>query len=122
MKIDMEKALAELDVLRGFIDFVNSQVGVYMDFLAGFEGNTVRIQRQIARVQRPTGRKTENGKPVVMYASVEDPNQPDVTLLDRIYPEIDVGPASGETLVERALAFALGGLEALTKVEAGRPK
>jgi AcrR family transcriptional regulator len=44
------------------------------------------------------------------------------TLLDRIYPEIDVGPASGETLVERALAFALGGLEALAKVEAGRPK
>jgi hypothetical protein len=78
MKIDMEKALAELEVLRGFIDFVNSQVGVYMDCLAGFEGNTVRIHRQVARVRRPTGRRIENGQPVVMYASVEDPSQPDV--------------------------------------------
>lgn len=44
------------------------------------------------------------------------------TPMDRIYPDIDVVPASGETLVERALAFALGGLEAVAKVEAGRPQ
>lgn len=43
------------------------------------------------------------------------------SLVDRMYPEIDVRPASGEMLVERALAFALGGLEALAKVEADRP-
>lgn len=44
------------------------------------------------------------------------------SLLDRMYSEIDVEPAGAETLVERALVFALGGLEALAKVEAGRPK
>lgn len=78
MTIDMDKACAEVEILRGFIDFVNSQVGVYMDCLAGFEGNTVRIHRQVARVQRPTGRRIENGQPVMMYASIEDPRLPDV--------------------------------------------
>ena len=39
------------------------------------------------------------------------------TLFDRMYPEIDVRSASNETLEKRALAFALGGLEALTKAE-----
>lgn len=78
MTIDTDKALLELEILRGFIDFVNNQVGVYMDCLSGFEGNRVRIQRQVARVQRPTGRRTENGRPVMVYASVEDPSLPDV--------------------------------------------
>lgn len=31
--MDMDKALAELGILRGFIDFVNRQVGVYCDCL-----------------------------------------------------------------------------------------
>ena len=33
-QIDMDKALAELPILRDFIDFVNRQVGVYSDCLA----------------------------------------------------------------------------------------
>jgi hypothetical protein len=78
MPIDMDKARAELPILRDFIDFVNNQVGVYMDCLAGFQGNTVRIHRQVARVQRPTGRQIKEGRPVMMYASVEDPSSPDV--------------------------------------------
>jgi hypothetical protein len=77
MTIDMMKACAELPILRDFIDFVNSQVGVYMDCLAGFEGNAVRIHRQVARVQRPVGRRIKDGQPVTMYASVEDPTAPD---------------------------------------------
>jgi hypothetical protein len=51
--MDMTKALAELDVLRGFIDFVNRQVGVYCDCLSSFYGNKVRVERQVARVTRP---------------------------------------------------------------------
>jgi hypothetical protein len=76
--MDKEKASAELEVLRGFIDFVNRQVGVYCDCLAGFEGNKVRIERQIARVNKPVSRKIENGQPVIVWASVEDPSRPDI--------------------------------------------
>lgn len=76
--MQFEKAIAELPILREFVDFVNKQVGVYADCLAGFEGNKVRIERQIARVTRPTSRKIENGQEVVMLISVEDPSRPDV--------------------------------------------
>jgi len=76
--MDMNKALAEVDILRAFIDFVNKQVGVYCDCLTSFEGNKVRIERQKARVQRPTGRRFEDGVPVIMWASLEDPTRPDV--------------------------------------------
>src|SRR6185437_3722285 len=76
--MDRDKALAELPILRGFIDFVNRQVGVYCDCLSGFEGNKIRIERQVARVNRPTSRCIENGQPVIVWESVEDPTQPDV--------------------------------------------
>jgi len=76
--MDKDKALAELEVLRGFIDFVNRQVGVYCDCLAGFEGNKVRIERQIPRVQRPVSRRIEKGQPVIVWESLEDPASPDV--------------------------------------------
>jgi len=76
--IDFDKAQAELPILRDYIDFVNNQVGVYMDCLAGFEGNTARIRRQVARVQRRVGPQIKDGKPVMMYASMEDPTSPDV--------------------------------------------
>jgi hypothetical protein len=76
--IDFEKAQAELPILRDFIDFVNRQSGVYMDCVAGFQGNTVRIRRQVARVQRPVGREIKDGRPVMMYTSFEDPSSPDV--------------------------------------------
>ena len=76
--MDRQKAEAELTVLRSFIDFVNRQVGVYCDCLAGFHGNKVRVERQMPRLQRPTNRRIEDGQPVIMYVSVEDPGRPDV--------------------------------------------
>lgn len=44
------------------------------------------------------------------------------SLLERMYPEIDVRPASAKTLAERAFVFALGGLEALAGIEDGHPQ
>jgi hypothetical protein len=76
--MDMAKAIAELDVLRGFIDFLNRQVGVYCDCLAGFYGNKVRVERQVARVTRPVSRRIENGQPVIVWASLEDLTRPNV--------------------------------------------
>jgi hypothetical protein len=76
--MDMTKALAEVAVLRGFIDFINRQVGVYCDCLSGFDGNKARVERQVARVTRPASRRIENGQPVIVWASVEDPTRPDV--------------------------------------------
>lgn len=59
-KSKFEKATAELPILRRFIDFVNSQIGVYCDSLSSFRGNKVRIERQKARVQRPASKRIEN--------------------------------------------------------------
>lgn len=78
MKFDFNKTTAELDVLRKFIDFINDQAGVYMDCLSGFEGNQVRIRRQIARVLIRKGQRIKDGEPVMMHASIEDPTMPDV--------------------------------------------
>lgn len=33
------------DIIREYIDFVNQQVGVYMDAIAGFAGNHARVER-----------------------------------------------------------------------------
>lgn len=67
------------DVIREYIDFVNRQVGVYMDALAGFEGHHTRIERQIHRINRPViSGIDKNGPHVVVWASYEDPTQPDI--------------------------------------------
>jgi hypothetical protein len=76
--VDLAKAIEELEILRGFIDFLNREVGVYSACLAGFEGNRVRIERQIARAQHAVSRGVEHGHPTIVYASVEDPKRPDV--------------------------------------------
>lgn len=78
MSIDFAKAEAELPILRDFVEFVNNQVGVYMDCLAGFQGNTVRIERQIARINRASDVRIEEGRPVIVYACLEDPTSPPV--------------------------------------------
>lgn len=77
-EIDFDKATAELPILREFIDFVNKQSSVYMDCLNGFSGNTVRIKRQVARVNRPTRREFRDGQEVIIWDSMEDPSRPDV--------------------------------------------
>jgi hypothetical protein len=67
------------DIIREYIDFVNRQVGVYMDALAGFAGHHTRIERQVHRISRPIHSRIDNsGQRVVVYASYEDPTQPDV--------------------------------------------
>jgi hypothetical protein len=78
MTFDFDKAVAELPILREFIEFVNQQVGVYMDCLVGFRGNTVRVERQVARINRQTGVRVEKGRPVMVYESMEDPTSPPV--------------------------------------------
>ena len=68
-----------LETLREFIDFVNYQVSVYMDALAGFAGNKTRIEFQVARVLRKTQqRKDGDGVNVMVWSSFEDPGSPDV--------------------------------------------
>ena len=66
------------DVVREYIDFVNEQVGTYMDALAGFAGHYTRVQRQVHRISRPVGKRQEKGETVVVYASYEDPSKPDI--------------------------------------------
>ncbi len=67
------------EVIREYIDFVNQQVGVYMDALAGFSGHHTRVERQVHRVSRPTKSSIDHtGQDVVVWASYEDPTQPDV--------------------------------------------
>jgi len=67
------------EIIREYIDFVNRQVGAYMDALAGFEGHYTRVERQVHRVNRPTGTRTdEKGQQVVVWASYEDPTKPDI--------------------------------------------
>jgi hypothetical protein len=65
--------------IREYIDFLNQQVGMYTDACAGFSKNKVLIQRQVARILRASGMRTdESGHPVVMHTSLEDPSRPDV--------------------------------------------
>ncbi len=67
------------DVIREYIEFVNRQVGVYMDALAGFAGHHTRIERQVHRISRPVNSHIDNtGQRVVVYTSYEDPAQPDI--------------------------------------------
>lgn len=77
-EFDFDKATAELPILRDFIDFVNKQSSVYMDCLNGFAGNTVRIERQVARVNRPVRKELRDGQEVIILDSMEDPSRPDV--------------------------------------------
>jgi hypothetical protein len=66
------------DVIREYIDFVNEQVGTYMDALGGFAGHYSRVQRQVHRISRPVGRRQENGETVIVYTSYEDLTKPDI--------------------------------------------
>ena len=66
-------------IIQEFIDFVNMQVGMYMDAIAGFQGHQTRIKRQIHRTSRAKQIKfDEAGNKTVVFASYEDPTQPDI--------------------------------------------
>lgn len=64
-------------IIREYIDFVNQQVGVYMDAIAGFAGHYARVERQVCRVMRKNKSKKSDEQPVV-WASYEDPSKPDI--------------------------------------------
>lgn len=68
-----------VDAVRELIDFANEQVGMYMDALAGFAGHHARVERQVHRVMRAQKKeRNEKGELVTVWASYEDPAQPDV--------------------------------------------
>jgi hypothetical protein len=63
-------------VIRQYIDFVNNQVGVYMDALAGFAGHYTRTEIKMQRILRKEKtRLSDEGHPVSVYAQYEDPSQ-----------------------------------------------
>jgi hypothetical protein len=67
------------DIVKEFIDFVNLQVGVYMNSIAGFSGAKMQMERQVARVLRAQSRKRdERGDQVITHQSFEDPKSPNV--------------------------------------------
>jgi len=67
------------DIIKEYIDFVNLQVGVYMNSIAGFSGAKMQMERQVARVLRAQSRKKDaRGDQVVTHQSFEDPQSPDV--------------------------------------------
>ena len=66
------------DVIREYIDFVNSQIGTYMDALAGFAGHHTSVWRQVHRILRPFENRQENGEVVIVHTSYEDPTKPDI--------------------------------------------
>lgn len=71
-------------IARSFIDFVNVQVGAYMDACSGFAQNKSVVERQVHRDVRPDGTKRgTKDAPRIMMTAVEDPTQPDV-LMHRI--------------------------------------
>lgn len=67
------------DVVREYIDFVNRQVGAYMDAMAGFAGHHARVERQVHRVLRSArSANPDAAADIVVWASYEDPTQPDI--------------------------------------------
>jgi hypothetical protein len=67
-----------------------------MDALAGFKGHYVRVERQVHRVSRPVKSYVDNaGQRVVVYATYEDPSQPDV-IHNRIVRASDYLTANSE--------------------------
>lgn len=66
-------------VIQDYIDFVTLQTGMYMDALAGFAGHHTNIDRQVHRESRPAGSRLDSaGNRVIVWASYEDPAQPNV--------------------------------------------
>jgi hypothetical protein len=50
-----------------------------MDAMAGFEAMKVKIERQVHRVNYPSsGKVGEDGIPVIVWSSYEDPSYPDI--------------------------------------------
>lgn len=97
--------------IRGFIDFINRQVGIYCAARDGFSKSKVIIERQVARINFASGVKTnERGERIVMRTSVEDPSSPDVIhhrilLADDFIAENSENGANEQQLIEYIVVF-----------------
>ena len=100
------------EIIHELIDFVNAQVGAYMDALAGYAGHCTKVERQVHRVTRQTKVKVnDKGEKVVVWASYEDPTQPDI-ILNRIirandYLAANAQGGSNEQMHARAIVVFL---------------
>jgi hypothetical protein len=110
--LDTAKSMKEAfdDVIREYIDFVNGQVGAYMDAIAGFAGHYVRVERQVHRVLRGHPRTDQSGRPIIVLVSYEIPDEPDV-ILNNIYRAEDylsanaVGGSNEQQYAQAILVF-----------------
>lgn len=103
---DRDKALAELPILRDFIDFINRQVGVYTDSLSGFQGVKIRMERQVARIMRPT-RIFRDGEWVMTHSSLEDPSSPDAVHIRIIRADDLIAVNSNQGFNEQQVCWSI---------------
>lgn len=96
------------DVVKEFIDFVNLQVGVYMNSIAGFAGAKIQMERQVARVLRAQSRKTDaRGETVIAHQSFEDPQRPDVIHSRIVTAENFIQENSPGAINQRQLSYSV---------------
>ncbi|OGT72377.1 MAG: hypothetical protein A2W76_08475 [Gammaproteobacteria bacterium RIFCSPLOWO2_12_47_11] len=96
------------DVVKEFIDFVNLQVGVYMNSIAGFSGAKIQMERQVARVLRAQSRKKDaKGDLVITHQSFEDPQSPDVVHSRIITAEKFIEENSPSGINQRQLSYSV---------------
>lgn len=96
------------DIVKEFIDFVNLQVGVYMNSLAGFSGVKIKMERQVARVMRAQSRKKDaKGGQVISHQSFEDPRSPDVIHSRTITANNFIEENSLEGINQRQLSYSV---------------
>ena len=96
------------DVVKEYIDFVNLQVGVYMNSIAGFSGAKIEMERQVARVMRAQSRKNDaRGDQVITHQSFEDPQSPDVIHSRIVTAEQFVEENSPGGINQRQLSYSV---------------
>ena len=96
------------DIVKEFIDFVNLQVGVYMNSIAGFSGAKMQMERQVARVLRAQSRKKDaRGDQVITHQSFEDPQSPDVVHSRIITAEKFIEENSPAGINQRQLSYSV---------------
>jgi hypothetical protein len=96
------------DGVKEFIDFVNLQVGVYMNSIAGFSGAKMQMERQVARVLRAQSRKKDaRGDQVITHQSFEDPQRPDVVHSRIVTAENFIKENSPGGINQRQLSYSV---------------
>ena len=96
------------EVVKEFMDFVNLQVGVYMNSIAGFAGAKLQMERQVARVLRTQSRKKDaRGDQVITHQSFEDPNSPDVIHSRIVTAENFISENSPGGINQRQLSYSI---------------